>query len=186
MKKLIIIILLLSSLNGFAGDVIFSPVIVVEPEMIDTNTEIMPGVDPNNIVLQFSDPITFNVLGGSSSVAVPTLTTWGTMLFCLMFLCVGCLVYKIKNKSLMFLSLVLIGFNVNANVYHVLLSSDTGAPSADEVMAESLISPAPPAPLISAFITAPPQEVETLVELRATEPLCQDSCGLLIKNLMKE
>ncbi len=227
----------------FAGDDIFSPVIIVEPELIYEDTEIMPGVDlnqtclipgineeglsnqvdidgnnidfiflgsffepctviptpeyyfynigslpegeytitffitgvlpvdpnnPNIITEQFGDPITFNVLGGSSSVAVPILSTWGTMLLVLAFLCMGYIVYCKKSKSLMLMSLVVIGFNVNANVYHVLLSSDPNAPTADEVMAESLISPAPPAPLISAFISAPPEEVQTLIELRAT------------------
>ncbi len=45
MKKLITVILLLSSLKGFGGDVIFPPLVDIAPNNIDTSTEVLAGVD---------------------------------------------------------------------------------------------------------------------------------------------
>jgi len=74
-----------------------------------------------------------------------------------------------KNGNLLVIScLYFVSVQADANTYHVLLSADPNAPSADEVQTKSLISPAPPSPILASFVTARPQKVETLVSRRVT------------------
>src|SRR5690606_23799459 len=120
--------------------------------------------DPNVIFEQFSDPITFGVSG---IPVVPSMSVLGFFLMAITFVLVA--LYKIKKKRYLIVSVFLLfTFQVDAALYHVLLSGDPNAPTADEVQAESLISPPPPSPILGSFITARPAKVETLVSNRVT------------------
>ncbi len=59
-------------------------------------------------------------------------------------------------------------FSISAEVFHVLISSDEGAPSPDQVVQEAQLDPPPPVYALSAFNEEAPQKVNYLIKNRAT------------------
>ncbi|MCB1583797.1 MAG: S8/S53 family peptidase [Xanthomonadales bacterium] len=125
--------------------------------------------DPSENLGQYGEPITFNVLGTPQSISVPAFSFTGLSLLLVLVLLIARRSAKMLRKtSYLMLFGMVFSSQSSAAIYHVLLSSDSNAPTADEVVAESLISPAPPIPLLDSFLTAPPEKVSTLVSIRAT------------------
>lgn len=121
--------------------------------------------DPNIVVREFGEPISFGV--GSTAVQVPAISFSAVLFLVIIFILIASLALR-KRLRLFLLSSLLLATQVDAVVYHVMLSGSPEAPTADEVYSESLISPAPPNPLLGSFVVARPQKVETLISRRVT------------------
>ena len=70
-----------------------------------------------------------------------------------------------------FLYLLLLSFwaqNAASSIYHVEISSDENAPALSILVQESLLSPPPPTFTLQTFNSIPPDEVNYLIDLRAT------------------
>ncbi len=72
------------------------------------------------------------------------------------------------KKILFLLILVTFSFSTIAKTYHIIISSEQGAPRPSQIVDEASLSPPPPSFTLSAFNSANPEDVRYLIKTRAT------------------
>lgn len=107
----------------------------------------------------FGETLSFGVL---APVSVPTLGDFGLIILGFVFFIIALFKFK-KSTKLLSVMLLVCSFSLHSKTFHIMLSDDASAPSADAVINQAATSPSPPAWLLSSFNQESPSEVDYLI-----------------------
>lgn len=101
-------------------------------------------------------------------ITVPTLGQWGIFALLILFFGVG--INKMIKETGKKLTLMLVLLSLNSiafsKTFHIMLSTEPGAPSADVVVNQASTSPSPPAWVLESFNQESPESVDYLIKER--------------------
>ncbi len=127
----------------------------------------------NSVALPVTDPLLRLAIGDllqfrvGSPTPVPTLNILGLMaLLSLSLIIAGINLRKAQKRTAVLLLLLLFSTMSYSKKFHIQLSAEEGAPTAEELINQATTSPSPPAWLLDSFNQASPSEVEYLIKER--------------------
>jgi len=130
---------------------------------VDTSTAF--PIPIGEISLPVGDVITFVV---SAPIVIPLLNFYSLIILGAFIMLFTFFNFKKKSKTILTLLVVMLVYSqsMSAKTFHILLSSDEGMSTPEDIVNQASTSPSPPLWLLSSFNVSSPQSVDYLVNER--------------------
>ena len=130
---------------------------------VDTSTAF--PIPVGEVSLPVGDVITFIV---TAPQVIPLLSFYSLIILGVLLIFLTFINFKKKSKIILSLLVIMLVYsqNISAKTFHILLSSDEGMATPEDIVNQASTSPSPPVWLLSSFNLSSPQSVDYLVKER--------------------